>query len=293
MTARAVSAPRTCATIVEMRATRRALPSPVGIVPTMGALHEGHTAIVRRAREECASVVVTIFVNPLQFGRGEDFERYPRAFENDVALLEALGADAIFAPSTAEMYPRPVETAIDPGPLARYFEGERRPGHFRGVTTVVAKLFNIVAPDRAYFGSKDAQQLAIVRRMTDDLNLGAAIVACPTVRESDGLAMSSRNAYLQPTERDAAPHLYQALRFIARRVSNNGNDDDLARTIAEATALLAPLKPDYLAVVDPQRFEPLAAVPAGCELLAIGAAYAGATRLIDNVEIGADESDEV
>lgn len=285
--AKTASALRIRRTVDEMRAVRRSLARPVAIVPTMGALHDGHGSLVRRARAECASVVVTIFVNPLQFGEGEDFERYPRALEKDIALLEDLGTDVVFAPGVTQMYPRPIETAIDPGPLARFFEGERRSGHFRGVTTVVAKLFNIVAPDRAYFGKKDAQQLAIIRRMTSDLNMPVDIVACPIVREADGLALSSRNAYLQPADRAAAPRLYGALRFIAERAGRDGSRGDIPRAIAEATAMLAPLRPDYLAVVDRQRFEPLDAVPADGELLAIGAAFAGATRLIDNVEFGA------
>ncbi|HWO93423.1 MAG TPA: pantoate--beta-alanine ligase, partial [Dehalococcoidia bacterium] len=186
-------------TVAEARSWRGQTPRPVGFVPTMGYLHEGHLSLIRRAREENPVVAVSIFVNPTQFGPNEDLARYPRDEHRDLSLLAEAGLDAVFVPSAEEMYGPAFSTWVDvTGPLTTRLEGAHRPGHFRGVATVVAKLFNILAPDRAYFGQKDAQQLAVVRRMTRDLNLPVEIVACPTVREYDGLAMSSRNVYLSP-----------------------------------------------------------------------------------------------
>jgi len=249
----------------------------------MGALHAGHESLVARARRECASVVASIFVNPLQFAPHEDFDRYPRTPEADVPLLQAAGVDVLFTPSREAMYPDGTGVTIRPGAIARYLEGDRRPGFLSGVATIVLKLFNVIAPDVAYFGQKDAQQLAVVARMVDDLNMPQRVVACPTVREPDGLALSSRNAYLNESERRAAPRLYRALRAVAQRLE--AGERAIAPAVAQAEAELPPLKLDYLAVVDPHAFEPLASAPPRARLLALGAAYDGATRLIDNVEV--------
>lgn len=262
---------------------RAALTAPVGFVPTMGALHAGHESLIERARRECKSVVVSIFVNPLQFAPHEDFDRYPRTPEADSARLRAAGVDVLFMPGRNEMYPDGAAVTVASGALARHLEGERRPGFFDGVSTVVLKLLNIIAPETAYLGQKDAQQLAIVRRMVDDLNVPVKIVACPTVRESDGLALSSRNAYLNESERRAAPRLYRALQSIAASLA--AGERDVGAAVTQAEAELPPLKRDYLAVVDPTVFEPLATAPAKSQLLAVGAAHDGATRLIDNFEV--------
>ena len=249
----------------------------------MGALHAGHASLIARARAECASVVASLYVNPLQFGPSEDLARYPRPFDADAAMLERLGTDVLFAPSDDVMYPPGAQTTVDPGLIAAHLEGERRPGHFRGVATVVLKLFNLVAPQRAYFGQKDAQQLAVVRQMTADFDLPVQIVGCPIVREDDGLALSSRNAYLSSQERRDAVKLSIALQSIAQALVDG--QSDIPRLIADATALLAPLRSDYIAVVDPRSFEPLVTAPALSDLLVAGAAYCGATRLIDNVGV--------
>jgi len=192
-------------TLEELRATRLSLEPRVGFVPTMGYLHEGHLSLVRRARQECESVVVSIFVNPAQFGPGEDLARYPRDLERDLHLLEPLGVDLLWAPTEEVMYPPGFQTWVEVEGLTRPLEGAARPGHFRGVTTVVAKLFNAVQPQVAYFGQKDAQQATVIRRMTQDLNFPIEIVVCPTVREADGLAMSSRNVYLDPQNSGGRP----------------------------------------------------------------------------------------
>lgn len=267
----------------ELRSARAGLEAPVGFVATMGALHAGHSAIIERARRECASVVVSVFVNPLQFGPNEDFNTYPRNFNDDKALVESLNVDVLFAPGTSEIYPKKLDVFVEPTLLAHHYEGERRPGHFRGVATVVLKLFNLVDPQRAYFGQKDAQQLAVMRRMVFDLNIPTEIVACETVREPDGLALSSRNAYLTAQERRAAPNLYAAL-LLAREQLDAGNSS-IGAVIDRARTLLAPLREDYLAVVRPDEFRPLQSTPMGEELLVIGAAFAGQTRLIDAVKV--------
>ena len=199
---------RTCA---EMAALSRDVQRPLGLVPTMGALHDGHLSLTRRARADSATMAVSIFVNPTQFGAGEDFNSYPRSFERDLELLAEQGTDLVFAPPPEEVYPDGFDTWIEPGSVAEGQEGEARPGHFKGVATVVAKLFNVVRPDRAYFGQKDGQQVAVIRRMAQDLNLGVEVVTMPTIREADGLALSSRNAYLTADQRRAAPVIYRAL----------------------------------------------------------------------------------
>jgi pantoate--beta-alanine ligase len=254
----------------------------VGFVPTMGALHAGHASLIQRARRECSTVVVSIFVNPLQFDRPEDLERYPRSNEVDLELCRTLGVDLVFAPSVADMYPRPMEMSIDVGRLADHLCGRYRPGHFKGVATVVLKLFEIVQPDMAYFGEKDAQQLAVVRRMVTDFNVPVTIVPVPTVREPDGLALSSRNQRLSADERQLAPSLYAALQRVAASV-DGGSEDGPAIERDAATVIPADtrLRLEYLQLVDPDDFQPVARVTG--PVIAAGALWVGQTRLIDNV----------
>ncbi len=275
----------------ELRGRRALLPSPLGFVATMGALHAGHAALVERARAECAAVVVSVFINPLQFGPNEDFNAYPRALDDDRRLLEKLGVDVLFVPDAVEMYPRQLDVFVEPSSLAHSFEGERRPGHFRGVATVVMKLFNMVQPQRAYFGEKDAQQIAVIARMTADLDMPIEIVGCETVRESDGVALSSRNAYLTAQERRAAPNLYAALQALAGELA--AGERDIPAALSAARSLLPPLREDYLGVVDPADFRPLQSAPPARGLLAVGAAYAGQTRLIDNLKVQTPAEGEV
>ncbi len=257
----------------------------VGFVATMGALHAGHLSLVRRARAECELVVVSIFVNPKQFGPGEDFERYPRDLEGDRRTLEAEAVDAIFAPSMLEMYPAGATVTVDPGPIGAVLEGALRPGHFVGVATVVAKLFHLVRPRRAYFGQKDAQQLAVIRRLVKDLNFDLEVVACPTVREPDGLALSSRNAYLNPAERRAAPVLYRGLQGAVRAYHEGERDPGRLEAAAQAIVAGEPLaRLRYAGCVQPDSFEP-ARPAAGDTILAV-AATIGPTRLIDNTILG-------
>lgn len=274
---------RICRTAAELRAARSSLTSPVALVPTMGALHAGHESLLKRARDESATVVASIFVNPLQFGSTDDLARYPRTPEDDAALLERMSCDVLFAPAVDEMYPPGSQARVDPGDLATHLEGASRPGHFAGVATVVLKLFSLASPDRAYFGEKDAQQLAVVRRMVRDFDLPIDIVACPTVRESDGLAISSRNRRLSDTERRDAVGLSRALRFIVEALERGATD--IGAVLRAAAAELGELKKDYLAVVDPADFIPLDAAPRHGDLLAVGAAYCGTTRLIDNMKL--------
>ena len=264
------------------RAIARTLSRPLGLVPTMGALHAGHLSLVARAREENVTVAASIFVNPLQFGPNEDFERYPRSFEADCKQLEAAGVELLYAPSLAVMYPKGFTSRIDAGPLVSVFEGAARPGHFVGVCTVVAKLLHALEPTSAYFGQKDAQQTAVVRRMARDLDLPARIVVCKTVREPDGLALSSRNIYLSPEERAAAPSFHRALEAVSRAILDGETDPNVARSIARAM-LRPPLELEYLAVVDPATFEEQTrlARPA----LVVGTVRAGAVRLLDNLSV--------
>jgi pantoate--beta-alanine ligase len=260
----------------------------VGFVPTMGFLHEGHLSLVARAREETAFAVVSIFVNPLQFGPSEDLASYPRDLDRDLELCEKEGADLVFAPEADEMYPRGrIDVLVDPGPLGDRLEGASRPGHFRGVCTVVAKLFGLAGRCRSYFGEKDAQQLAVIRRMAGDLELPVHVVSCPTVREPDGLAMSSRNTYLSPEERRAAPCLYEALARVAWLVEGGERESvvlkaEMAKRIGAET--LARI--DYVAVVDDQTFDEVDRL--GGTARALVAARIGRTRLIDNLLLKAD-----
>jgi len=253
----------------------------VGLVPTMGALHEGHGALIRKAREETGFVVVTIFVNPIQFDRPEDLEKYPRDLDADLAFCERLGADAVFAPDAAEMYPTQLLASVAVAGISTRLEGEFRPGHFRGVATVVAKLFNIIQADRAYFGEKDAQQLAVIQKMVEDLDFPVQIVPVKTVREPDGLAMSSRNRRLTPEQRSIAPILYQALSEAASMI--HGGERSAAAVKQSALAILAStpeIRVEYLEVVDPATFHSLDTIVG--KVCIAAAVWLGQVRLIDN-----------
>ena len=272
---------RCAQTVASLREALAALPRPLAFVPTMGALHQGHLALVRRAQERAASVAVSIFVNPLQFAPGEDFERYPRDLEGDAEQLRACGADLLFTPAPAEIYPADFSCAVEPGDAARGFEGALRPSHFRGVATVVAKLLHVVSPDVLVLGQKDAQQSAVLRAMIRDLAFPVAAEIVPTVREPDGLAMSSRNAYLSPAERAAAPSLHAALQAMLERL-RSGAAVDAARE-AGIARLLEPAVSDYLDCVDADSFAPMEHLRAPA--FVIGAARLGRTRLIDNLMV--------
>ncbi|MBI3451108.1 MAG: pantoate--beta-alanine ligase [Acidobacteria bacterium] len=256
----------------------------VGFVPTMGFLHEGHLSLVRRSRSECAVTVASIFVNPTQFAPGEDFERYPRDADRDTRLLVAEGTDLLFMPEASEIYRPGHSTWVEVTELDSGLCGPFRPGHFRGVATVVAKLFNIVRPDAAYFGQKDAQQAAILARMEADLDFGIDIVVCPTVREADGLALSSRNVYLSADERRRAPALYQALREAAEMAAGRGASPAGLETRIRARLVEAGLEPQYIEIVGADDLRPLDSLGgAGRSLLVAVAAHLGKTRLIDNI----------
>jgi len=284
-----LATPRLARTRGDLTAVRGRLAGPLVLVPTMGALHQGHRALLRLAREISAPngcVVVSVFVNPLQFGAGEDFGRYPRSLQRDLAVCAEEGAAVVFAPSREEVYPEEPPVTVDPGPVGRLLEGSSRPGFFAGVLTVVLKLFQIAAPDVAVFGQKDAQQLVLVRRMTADLDLGVEIAAVPIVRDPDGLAVSSRNAYLSPDERSTALALSRAL-----EAGTGGAAAGPAGVLAAAGAVLdkaaaddPPLALDYLALVDPVTFTAVGDGHDGPALLLV-AARAGATRLIDNAQV--------
>jgi pantoate--beta-alanine ligase len=270
-----------------LAAARRGLAPPVVLVPTMGALHEGHRALLRRAREIASPngcVVVSVFVNPLQFGAGEDLARYPRTLRDDILIAAEEEADLVFAPNAAQMYPRPQLITVDPGPVGRILEGESRPGHFAGVLTVVAKLLQLVRPDVAVFGEKDAQQLALVRRLAADLDLGTEIAGVATVRDPGGLAISSRNRFLSPAERQTALLLSAALRAGQAAAP----DGPAAVRKAAGEVLGTPADPalelDYLALVDPDTFEEAGEDYAGPARLLV-AARVGTTRLIDNTPL--------
>lgn len=268
-------------TIAELRAWRDALTGAVGLVPTMGYLHEGHLSLVREARRRDDYVVASIFVNPTQFGPGEDLARYPRDEARDFALLEAEHADAVFAPSAGEMYPDDFQTYVTVEVLTQRLEGASRPAHFRGVTTVVLKLFNIIKPHRAYFGLKDAQQLAVVRRMARDLDLEVEVVGLPIVRESDGVALSSRNVYLSPEQREAAQVLHRALSLAGSLFDGGERDAHRIRTqMAELIAAQPLAQVDYISIADAETLEEVDMVARSA--LASLAVRFGATRLIDN-----------
>ena len=279
----------TCAVMTDLC---RKVPRPLGLVPTMGALHEGHLSLTRQARTDNATMAASIFVNPTQFGADEDFATYPRTFERDLELLQAQGTDLVFAPLPDEVYPEGFDTWIEPGAVAEGMEGAARPGHFRGVATVVAKLFTITRPDRAYFGQKDGQQVAVIRKMNADLNLGVEVVTMPTIREPDGLALSSRNAYLTAEERAAAPVVYRALR--AAESLWNAGERDANRLQAAALAELQrePLVSavDYVSVVDADTMAALDIASAGRRVMVATAIRLGSVRLIDNVVLGRVDS---
>jgi pantoate--beta-alanine ligase len=272
-------------TIAETRsacAQIRAAGKTLGLVPTMGALHEGHLSLVRAAQASCDTVAVTIFVNPTQFGPKEDFASYPRTLEQDCQTLEAAGVDLVFAPSVEEMYPGGASTFVEVAGLSERMDGASRPGHFRGVATVVAKLFNIFTPDHAFFGQKDAAQVAVLRKMVRDLRFGVQLDVCPTVREPDGLALSSRNRNLSAVQRRQALVLSRALRVVEEQV--RGGEQDSAKLLAEALRTLQEepaVLVDYCRIVDPDTLEDVPDVRRGA-LVAL-AARVGSTRLIDNL----------
>ena len=271
-------------TVDAFRAACAAAKRPLGLVPTMGALHAGHRSLLDRARSDNSTLAASIFVNPTQFGHSEDYATYPRDQAHDLAMMEETGVDLLFTPSVKEMYPERFDTSIDVGRIAKPLEGEHRPGHFLGVATVVCKLLSIAQPDRAYFGRKDAQQSLVIKRLNVDLNLGAEIVVCPTVREPDGLALSSRNRYLSPAERPAATVLYRSLKLAEDLGTSDANEvrrrmHDLIDTEPIATA-------DYVSVADAETLEELDVVDRPA--LVSVAVRIGETRLIDNILIHSD-----
>jgi pantoate--beta-alanine ligase len=254
----------------------------IGLVPTMGALHAGHARLIERARIDCDCVVVSIFVNPLQFDRKDDLDRYPRALDADLALCTSRGVDFAFAPTAAEMYPKAPVCTVDPGRVAEHCCGRYRPRHFTGVATVVLKLLDIVQPDVAYFGEKDAQQLAVIRRLVSDFNVPVTVIGVPTVREADGLALSSRNRHLSPAERRLAPSLYDALTDAASHVAAGMTDaEDVKRHAATRIPTDERVRLEYLEVVDPDDFQPVERITE--PVVIAGAMWVGGTRLIDNV----------
>jgi pantoate--beta-alanine ligase len=269
----------------ELRAARASLPSPFGLVPTMGALHEGHLSLVRRAKEECASVGVSIFVNPTQFAPEEDLDAYPRDLTSDAAMLEAVGADLVWAPSEKEVYPPGFQTWVTVEDLTKPLEGAHREGHFQGVTTVVAKLFNAFQPNNAYFGQKDAQQALVVTRMARDLDFPLEVIVCPTVREPDGLAMSSRNAYLDEQQRKAATALWRALRAAVEAFDSGERDAEALRRLMVEMLEKEPLaRTQYVSVADCETLDELTgAVESALLSMAV---FVGKTRLIDNMVVG-------
>lgn len=265
--------------------TAREQDRTIGFVPTMGALHEGHLSLIRCAREENERVVVSIFVNPLQFGPSEDFERYPRDEEADAKLAEVEGVDLLFVPSVREIYPDGTPPSVDPGPAGRLLEGASRPGYFEGMLTVVDRLLALAVPDRAYFGEKDWQQLVLVRRMARERHPEIEIVACPTVRERDGLAMSSRNSYLDPEQRAASVSLYEALQGAKAMFDAGERDTRVLVTEMTKRVEVEPLaEPDYAAVVDEETFEESERIERGARALI--SARIGEARLIDNLRLG-------
>ena len=277
--------PAVAATVADLRKLVDELPGPVALVPTMGALHEGHRTLVRAARDRAATVVVSVFVNPTQFGPGEDYDRYPRTWDADLAALAEEGADVVFHPGVDEVYPSGAAgVTVDPGPLGSVLEGAVRPGHFAGVLTVVAKLFGLVRPDLALFGEKDYQQLTLIRAMARELALGVAVVGVPTVREDDGLALSSRNRYLDPDQRTTAAAISAALRAGAEAGPRGA-----AAVLAAAREVLAAqpeLLQDYLELTDTD----LGPAPAAGPARLLVAARAGATRLLDNIAVELGET---
>jgi len=259
----------------------------IGFIPTMGYLHQGHLSLVRRARKENDVVVVSIFVNPTQFGEGEDFDRYPRDFERDKELLEREGVDILFYPSVKEMYPQGYSTFVEvEGTLTSVLCGEKRPGHFKGVATIVSKLFNIVKPHKAYFGKKDFQQLQVIKRLVKDLNFDVQVVSCPIVRDKDGLALSSRNTYLSLKERESALSLYKGLKLAKELFDNGERNPEVIKEKVKRLILSHPdvKKIDYVEIVDSETLKPVSEVKKG-DTIAL-AVFVGNTRLIDNYQFG-------
>jgi len=274
-------------TIVEFRAAldeARAFGHTVGLVPTMGYLHDGHASLLRRAAEENRTAALTIFVNPLQFAQSEDLSTYPRDLDADLAMAASAGIEHVFTPTVEEMYPEPLLTTVSVDAITTRFEGASRPEHFAGVATVVAKLFGIAGPCRAYFGDKDFQQLAMVRRMVADLSLPVVIVGCPIVRDADGLALSSRNVYLTPTQRAAAPVLHHALLAAAEVARSGGTVDAVLRALGDPIEAEPEAVLDYAALVDADTLEPAIEV-GGSQRLLVAARF-GTTRLLDNLAVG-------
>jgi len=272
---------RKVSTLNELRSTRLSLDGTVGLVPTMGFLHEGHLSLIRRAKEECDHIVVSIFVNPTQFGPKEDLSKYPRDIERDLKLIEPLGTELVWMPTPEIMYPQGYQTWVEVEAITSPLEGAMRPGHFRGVTTVVAKLFNGVQPHKAYFGQKDAQQAAVIRQMTRDLNFPIEIVVCPIVREADGLAMSSRNVYLDPEQRKAATVLFRSLSAAKELFESGVRDGEKIRGKMKEVLASEPLaEVQYVSCADYDTLEELTDIK-GKALLSM-AVFVGKTRLIDN-----------
>ena len=273
---------RTISWMKEASRRARAESQIIGLVPTMGALHEGHLSLISRARQDCSKVFASIFVNPKQFGPNEDFAKYPRALETDTEKLAAAGIDAIFAPEAAEMYPPGYHSYVNVDGISDRLEGRTRPGHFRGVATVVLKLFQIIQPNFAYFGRKDAQQVRIIQQMARDLNLDVEIAICPVVREPDGLALSSRNAYLSAEERAAATVLHRALDAARQAITSGTRDTLQLHATLRDTIQREPLATiDYAEIVDAETFEPVVRIAKPCYVLL--AVFLGKTRLIDNM----------
>jgi pantoate--beta-alanine ligase len=267
-----------------LRGIRRSLKGTFGLVPTMGALHAGHGSLIERARQDCDHVGVSIFVNPAQFGAGEDFGNYPRPINRDLELLESKDVDLVWTPSAEAIYPRGFQTWITVDEVSAPLEGKCRPGHFSGVATIVAKLFNAFTPDKAYFGQKDAQQVAVLKRMVQDLNFPVELVICPTVREPDGLALSSRNSYLSPSERQAATVLYRALSAARDKFESGERDAESLRAVMRSVLRSEPLATEqYVSAADPVTFSELQRVET--RVLLLLAVRIGKARLIDNILI--------
>jgi pantoate--beta-alanine ligase len=275
---------RVVSSLKDLNLERENLPKPIGLVPTMGFLHEGHLSLVRESVKQCASTVVSIFINPTQFGPKEDLAKYPRDLKRDLSLLENAGADVVWCPEEAIMYPPGFQTWINVEEVTNKLEGAMRPGHFRGVATIVGKLFNAVLPQKAYFGQKDAQQVVVIRRMVKDLNFQVEIIVCPIVRETDGLALSSRNIYLSTEERKAALVLSKALKTAGAAYNNGDHDAENLRRIMLKVFNTEPLaKVQYISCADPDTLDELIHVDS-CALLSV-AVYIGSTRLIDNLSL--------
>ena len=276
---------RTISWMKETARQARAENHVVGFIPTMGALHEGHLSLIRRAKADCSRLYASIFLNPMQFGPNEDLSKYPRTFEHDVEQLKSAGVDVLFAPDAKEIYPAGFRSYVNVEGLSDRLEGKSRPGHFRGVATVVLKLFEIVQPQFAYFGRKDAQQVRILQQMAGDLNLNAEIVVCPIVREPDGLALSSRNTYLDPDERRGATVLHHALDAARRELGAGTRDSLQLQTAIRSVLSNEPLaRADYIEIVDAETFEPVAGIAAR-PVYVLLAVFVGKTRLIDNLLI--------